>query len=293
MGVQREDLPIKERGRKASKGRLCQWIQEKGEEENLLTYNVIKDTPNGYILYNQFDEYVGKSIEKYADYQVEETKFFEHFVSEGDTVLDIGANIGTHTLWFANKVGKRGKVLAFEPQRLVFQTLCANMALNSVQNVDCKNLAVGSSQMLLDVPVLDPEVPTNFGGLSLRGQLQGEKVAVCRIDDIGLTQCDFIKIDVEGMEPEVLLGGFDTIARLRPFIYIEIDRTENNPEILDTFNKLEYIVTQHNPPLYSEDYEGDNVFGNIVSINAMCVPSEMMGNKEMLNGGSDSGKKAQ
>lgn len=258
-----------------------------------MTYNVIKDTPHGYILYNQFDEYVGKSIEKYADYQVEETKFFEHFVSEGDTVLDIGANIGTHTLWFANKVGKKGKVLAFEPQRLVFQTLCANMALNSVQNVDCKNLGIGASQALIDVPVLDPEVPTNFGGLSISGHLQGEKVAVCRIDDIGLTQCDFIKIDVEGMEPEVLMGGIDTIGTLRPFIYIEIDRKENNPAVFEIFKKLEYSITPHNPPLYSEDYEGDNIFGNIVSINAMCVPSEMMGNKEILNGGSDPGKNVQ
>tara|TARA_R110002020_G_scaffold160008_3_gene344328 strand:- start:12497 stop:13267 length:771 start_codon:yes stop_codon:yes gene_type:complete len=255
-----------------------------------LTYNVIKDTPHGYILYNRHDEYVGKSIEKYADYQAEETKLFNNYVSKGDTVLDIGANIGTHTLWFANKVGKQGKVIAFEPQRLVFQTLCANMAINSIQNTDCKNLGVGSSQMLIDVPVLDPEVPTNFGGLSIRGHMQGEKVAVCKIDDIGLTRCDFIKIDVEGMEPDVLMGGLNTIAKLRPFMYIEIDRQENNPVILEILEELQYSVTSHNPPLYSEDYEGENIFGNIVSINAMCIPAEIK--KEMLNGGSDPSKKS-
>ncbi|TFG83046.1 MAG: FkbM family methyltransferase, partial [Chromatiales bacterium] len=55
---------------------------------------------------------------------------------------DIGANIGTHTLALARLVGQQGLVFAFEPQRIVFQTLCANMALNSLDNVHCINSAV-------------------------------------------------------------------------------------------------------------------------------------------------------
>ena len=69
--------------------------------------NVIKQTDAGYVLYNPKDEYVGRSIEHYGDYQREELKLFSDYVKGGDTVLDIGANIGTHTLWFANRVGSK------------------------------------------------------------------------------------------------------------------------------------------------------------------------------------------
>ena len=189
-----------------------------------MEYNILKETVDGTILYNPNDTYVGKSIETYGRYQLEELKVFDKFVQSGDTVLDIGANIGTHTLWFANKVGPKGSVIAFEPQRLIFQTLCANMALNSIKHVDCKQLGVGYSKRLVTVPVLDPLKKNNFGGLSIDGHTEGEPVAICRVDDIGLSRCDFIKMDVEGMEPEALQGAMNTIVKCRPVLYVELDR---------------------------------------------------------------------
>lgn len=241
------------------------------------SYNVIKQTKHGYVLYNENDEYVGKSIEVYGDYQLEETKFFSQYIMESDVVLDIGANIGSHTVWFANMVGETGRVLAFEPQRLVFQTLCANMAINSITNVDCKQMGVGSIQKITKVPVLDPVQPHNFGGLSIKDHHDGEDVAICRIDDIGLGRCDFIKIDVEGMEPDVLMGGLNTIAMCRPYIYMEIDREENHKLIGQILGELHYAIETHNPPLYSPDYDGDNIFGDTVSLNAICTPKEKNG----------------
>lgn len=258
------------------------------------SYNVIKQTHQGYVLYNQNDEYVGKSIENYGDYQLEETKFFNQFIQKGDVVLDVGANIGTHALWFAKKVGKRGRVLAFEPQRLIFQTLCANMAINSITNVDCKQMGVGSVQKLIDLPVLDPTKKANFGGLNIQGHDSGEKVAVCKIDDMGLKRCDFIKIDVEGMEPDVLMGGLNAIAKLRPYIYMEVDREENHGLIVEILQELKYIIEGHSPPLYSPDYENDNIFGEIISKNAICIPGEKYGgpykgkkNKRVQNNGRE------
>ncbi len=83
-------------------------------------YNVITETPDGTVLYNENDTYVGKSLKLYGQYQAEELKLFDKWVQEGDHVLDIGANIGTHTLWFAYRVGSAGWVSAFEPQRIIF-----------------------------------------------------------------------------------------------------------------------------------------------------------------------------
>ena len=239
-----------------------------------MKYNILKDIEDGTILYNPNDTYVGKSIEAYGRYQLEELKIFDRFVQSGDTVLDIGANIGTHTLWFANKVGPKGSVIAFEPQRLIFQTLCANMALNSIKHVDCKQLGVGYSKRLVTVPVLDPLKENNFGGLSIEGHTEGEPVAICRVDDIGLSRCDFIKIDVEGMEPEALQGAMNTIVNCRPVLYVELDREENLHFLQIFLEELRYNADRHNPPLYSPDYEGENLFGEEVSKNVLAVPQE-------------------
>ena len=237
-------------------------------------FNFIKETPDGKVLYNKNDTYVGRSVELYGQYQAEELKLFNKYVQKGDTVLDIGANIGTHTLWFANQVGNTGWVGAFEPQRLVFQALCANMALNSIQNVDCRQLGVGSLRRLVKVPPLNPLVENNFGGLSIQDHMEGEDVAICPIDDMGLVRCDFMKIDVEGMEPEVLQGGMNTIVKTRPIIYLELDRDENIKFVEIILEELKYKAERHNPPLYSPDYEGENVFGDMASINVLAIPSE-------------------
>jgi len=239
-----------------------------------MKYNFLKETEDGSILYNKNDIYIGRSIQTYGRYQLEELKLFNDYVHKGDTVLDIGANIGTHTLWFANRVGENGWVGAFEPQRLIFQTLCANMALNSIQNVDCRQLGVGSFRRLVKIPPLNPIVENNFGGLSITEHEKGDEVAICTIDDMNLGKCDFIKIDVEGMEPEVLQGGMNTIVLCRPVMYIEVDREENMELIQVLLEELKYKATMHTPPLYSPDYSGKNVFDDVVSKNVLAIPSE-------------------
>ena len=239
-----------------------------------MKYNFLKETKDGTVLYNKNDTYVGKSIDTYGRYQLEELKLFDKYIQKGDIAIDVGANIGTHTLWLANKVGAEGFVYAFEPQRLLFQTLCANLALNSIQNVDCRQLGAGYSQRIIKVPLLDPTKENNFGGLNIEGHSEGEKVAICRLDDIGLTRCAFIKIDVEGMEPEVLQGAMNTIVECRPVLYLELERDENIEFLQVLLEELKYKADTHTPPLYSEDYEGENVFGETTSKNVLAIPGE-------------------
>ena len=128
--------------------------------------NTLKETEDGRILYSPNDKYIGRSIEKYGHYQLEEKKIFAQYVNKGSIVIDVGANIGTHTLWFAKNAKH---VTAFEPQRFIFQTLCANMALNDIQHVDCRQLGVGEKQELIKVPIPNYEVENNFGGFQIKG----------------------------------------------------------------------------------------------------------------------------
>ena len=95
-------------------------------------HNQLAAGKDGYFLYNSNDKYIGRAIENYGEYSEIELDLLKNLCAAGDVILEVGANIGAHTVGMARTVGPTGRVLAFEPQRLVFQTLCANVALNSL-----------------------------------------------------------------------------------------------------------------------------------------------------------------
>jgi FkbM family methyltransferase len=224
------------------------------------------------------DVYIGRSLEVYGEFSEGEIELFRQFVKPGKVVVEVGANIGVHTVFLAQAVGPTGHIVAFEPQRIVFQTLCANLALNSITNVHCVQAAVGSKPGEIIVPLLDARREHNFGGLSLEGHQRGERVPVMTLDDLNLPQCYLIKIDVEGMEQAVLEGAAATVARFRPILYVENDRREKAAALIRTIDALGYNMYWHLPPLFNpQNFAGnpENIFGRIVSINMLCCPKEL------------------
>ncbi|HYH40041.1 MAG TPA: FkbM family methyltransferase [Azospirillum sp.] len=108
---------------------------------------------HGFMLFNRHDTVVGRSLAYYGEYFESEVRLFRQMVRSGDVVIDAGANIGTHTLALARATGPTGRVLAFEPVRLNHQLLCANMALNSLTQVECTAIAeVTNGRSLETVP---------------------------------------------------------------------------------------------------------------------------------------------
>ncbi|GAB6053231.1 hypothetical protein JCM17960_20510 [Magnetospira thiophila] len=240
----------------------------------------LKTCRHGRFLYNPLDKYIGRSLELFGEFSQGEADLFAEILKPGDVALDIGANIGCHTVVMAQAVGQQGFVIAFEPQRLIHQLLCANVALNGLINVVCRQNAVGREVGKITVPVLDPRQEANFGGLDLRRDWQGEPVDVLVLDNLNLPKCKLIKIDVEGMEAEVLEGARQTIARLRPILYVENDRKEKSDALIRLIHGMGYRLFWHNPPLFNPDnFDGnpDNPFTNIVSKNLFCVPKEAPG----------------
>jgi hypothetical protein len=80
-------------------------------------FNRLKECRYGSMLYNPNDTYVGRSLDLYGEYSEEEVSLFRDLLSEPGSVLDVGANIGVHTVAFAEIVGSAGEVHAFEPLR--------------------------------------------------------------------------------------------------------------------------------------------------------------------------------
>ena len=243
--------------------------------------NICHDFRFGKIMYNVLDLYVGKSFKLYGEYSPGESALFADILQSGDVVVEVGANIGAHTIRLAQLVGEEGKVIAFEPQRLCFQLLNGNVAINSLTNVYTYQKCVGASKGRVTVPELSPNEIHNWGGVSLKNQNDDGEEGIERItlDSLNLTRCKLLKLDVEGMELQVLQGAVKLLKRCQPLIYTEIDGVDKKVELTTFLYERGYKIYEHNPPLYSDN----NYFNNpnneftlqgkqIVSFNALCVP---------------------
>jgi FkbM family methyltransferase len=241
-------------------------------------FNRIAQCRYGLMVYNVNDLYVGRAFDAYGEFSEGEVTLFTALVRPGDVVVEVGANMGAHTVPLAQLAGPSGAVYAFEPQRLPFQLLCANAALNSLANVWAMQAAVGTGEGMVRVPDLNPRNVQNFGGLSLPEQQLGEEVPVIALDELTLERCRLLKVDVEGMELDVLKGAARLIERCRPLAYVECDRKEKATELLQHLLACRYRVYWHAPPLFNPNNfrkNADNAYGHTVSLNVLCVPSEM------------------
>ncbi|HLQ76162.1 MAG TPA: FkbM family methyltransferase, partial [Terriglobia bacterium] len=104
-------------------------------------YTVLKHCKHGYFLFNRNDQYIGRALDLYGEWCEHEITTLAQLVRPGDIVIDIGANIGTHTIALANMVTSSGAVIAVEAQRLIFNYLVANVAINNFVHVLCVNNA--------------------------------------------------------------------------------------------------------------------------------------------------------
>jgi FkbM family methyltransferase len=230
----------------------------------------------GPMLYRLNDKFIGRSYEVYGEMNELELRLQFALIAPGDTVLDVGGNIGVNTIPLARRVGATGWVIAFEPQRIIHQMLCANLALNGLANVVALWSAAGAAPGSIRVPPIDYDAVENFGGVELGGE-QGEVVAVQAVDSLALQSCRLIKIDVEGMELEVLKGAAATIDRLKPRLYLENNHQELSAALLGHLLGLGYRLYWHFPALFNPDnFRGEkrNLWPNVISINVLGLPPD-------------------
>lgn len=240
----------------------------------------IKECRYGKMAYLPNDTYIGGSLEAYGEQHETELQVLFQLAKEGDTVIDVGANIGTISIPMAKHVGDSGKVISFEPQIGLYNLLSKNVELNELKNIEINNTPIGrKSGLTVHIPQVDYDADFNFGSVSMvNASSDGvPSKTVCLDDFLGkISKPSLIKIDVEGMEEEVLLGARKLINWARPYINLEF--TGNQIEILHCLKKLDYNYKIFEPPIFNPDNfqnNKENVFGrHIVSINIVCWPSE-------------------
>lgn len=231
----------------------------------------------GPCFYNQFDSYIGRCIENYGEYCQHEIDLFKQILKETDVVWEIGANTGSQSVALAKTVHK-GTYIGFEPQIELFKIFCSNLIINGCVNALPYNLALGNINGLIDLPNINYKAPKNFGAISL---IESEKtndnclqVEIKKIDNLTwLAKPDFIKMDVEGMESNVLLGGTHLIESQLPSMYIENDRIEKSEELIQILWDFGYDLYWHITPYFNENnffMNSNNLFGSAASFNMLC-----------------------
>jgi FkbM family methyltransferase len=238
-------------------------------------FNRMTQCRHGLMLYNVNDTHIGRSLAIYGEWCQAEVDIFAQILRPGDVAIYAGANVGAHTVAIARLVGPRGTVIAFEPQRVVFQALCANVANNSLPNVFCYQAAVGQQADVMVVPPLDPYTRQNFGAFVISGYDHGEPVGVTRLGDLPLRACRLIKVDVEGMELSVLHGAETLIRNCSPFLYVENNRPEQSSDLIRFIHLLGYDLYWHEPTIFNPDNflkHPEDIFGGERAQNMLCWP---------------------
>lgn len=238
-------------------------------------WRIVKPIQGNFKINCDTATWIGAKIVYTGNYEPALKKVFKSILKKGDHVLDVGANIGFHTLYFAELVGERGHVTAFEPVPYNFETLNYNVNLNNFKHIKTKNIALGSKNEQINIAA--DEKSTNPGTFNLFDQ-SGNTLITCCIGDeiIGNERVDFIKIDVEGYESFVIQGLFETIKKNRPKIIFEYDihyhkKTGLAKDYIFTFlSELNYRFMH----IYQDGPKNLDKFDKLQSGNILAIPND-------------------
>lgn len=194
------------------------------------------------------DDYIGRELiagERWEPWVLD--AIAKHANRKTGVFVDVGAYIGTHAIPAA-RLFKR--VIAFEPYPLFANLLRRNVALNELDNVTVKELALGIDNRSVSMhKMVDPataEFPQNYAGDSrlVHGGTAGVRVTQHSLDHYKLSVCTVLKIDTQGTEFRVLKGAVQTIRRCRPIVFIEGSQRLLE-EYRDSFADIRRFLRQH------------------------------------------------
>jgi FkbM family methyltransferase len=165
-----------------------------------------------------------------GSYEAHVTQALKSMVKEDSVCLDVGANIGCHTLTMAHRA-RHGRVYAFEPNPPMFERLMFNIHLNNLKNVTALNLAIsdntGETSLFLPETSDCNQAKGSMIFSQERGNINEIKIRASRVRDLdalqNLERCDLIKIDVEGFESVVIRELLEIINEFLPVIIFEYD----------------------------------------------------------------------
>jgi FkbM family methyltransferase len=195
------------------------------------------------VFYHPVYSGLGWNLYLKGSFEEKELEICRNFIRTDSVVLDIGANIGIHSLFYSS-LAKQGKVYAFEPSLFTFEYLIKNV--RNSPNIIPMNIGLFSKSGLMEFYECENDALSGLKDTK-RSNIKAKTSIIClRGDDwanlLSPSKIDFIKIDVEGLEQEVIEGFQSLIVKFHPVLFIEIYQGENsNPEPEKTIKYIENL----------------------------------------------------
>ena len=181
----------------------------------------------------------------YGNWEPAVTQAILSNAKSGMCAFDIGAHLGYYSLLLAKCVGPAGRVVSFEPSPVNFSTLQRNILLNKLDTVELINLAVFSESGTIEMSVSSTDTASGDWSISRRANgtsIQVQTISLDQFCEANQILPDFLKIDVEGAEYDVLMGGRETIGKSQPTMLIELHHFDGDlaanrvPDLLGMWN---------------------------------------------------------
>lgn len=250
---------------------IVEKLQKKLDE--LSEYTEVTESKIGDFLIYKNDNVISKAIRLFGEYCHAEVDIISKYVPKDGNYIDIGTNIGYHAV--AVHKATDSNVLAFEPNFSHFAVASYNAKqFNKIQLI---NAAASDHDNVFKMKTFDPSVESNYGDIhkSIDGPIE---VQAIKLDQIEMSNCHFIKYDVEGHEFEALQGSTKIISKYRPVIMYEAMEWDVWTKCYDFLNEREYLqywVPCKTKPL-AETYKKteENPFGDSTIASILSVPKE-------------------
>jgi len=232
--------------------------------------------PHAFIL-PFYDTNIAHWVKQHGSMNPLQSYEMQSLLQQGDVAIDVGANLGCYTIPLAERVGPTGKILAFEPFRLLHQIVSGNVAANGISNAWIFPVGLGTEFSRFEARPPQLRFFSSPGGMKLQNQQEGlkqeeqlqlydwdsspEAITVVSLDELMLQSerasllgfpvvqdVRLIKIDVEGMEKEVIMGAQQTIRHFKPIIWTEnvayFSSNGKDTSFLQLMDELEYSCAQ-------------------------------------------------
>lgn len=192
---------------------------------------------------NPYDHYICRDLANNGKWEPHIRTVLNNICKPGMNFIDIGANVGAHTLYMSKLVGNTGKGFAFEPLSSHASILCFNLMNNqcfntTVYQYGCSNV---ETTMYIEERFTNTKRSTNFGAITLQPDKKENDTTIQTVilDNLSLPNIDVVKIDAE----QVILGMTQCIEKCKPIFIVEI-HSENEKKMFKLFDSLNYNVRQ-------------------------------------------------
>ncbi len=189
--------------------------------------NKVKDEINNQRIEYSLQGDIGRKLYLYGEFEKNELEICRRYIKKTSKIIDIGANVGLHTVFFS-KLATEGLVVSFEPQRSIFSILMENV--RGLANVVPINLAISSDPGVAEFYVASDDAYSSLKDTLRKSIVSKIKVMTLPFDSFfyAFDSLDFVKIDVEGYEHEVLLSMKKTLEKHKPVLFVEIYAGSNS-----------------------------------------------------------------